>query len=111
MPAAYVIARRGQGFREKIPSSILKIKKDKAGVITAERILLRKMVLDAGTASGWSKLKHLHKTVSKRGESIDLNTGSVLSKISFLMLGSTGIPLCQELFISSRYASGNESLK
>ena len=110
MPAAYVIARRGQGFRERIPSSILKIKKDKAGVITAERISLRKMVLDAGAASGWSKLKHLHKTVSKRGESIDLNTGSVLSKISFLMLGSTGIPLCQELFISSRYASGNNSL-
>ncbi|HHH2891959.1 TPA: IS200/IS605 family accessory protein TnpB-related protein [Citrobacter freundii] len=111
MPAAYVIARRGQGFRERIPSSILKIKKDKTGVITAERISLRKMVFDAGAASGWSKLKHLHKTVSQRGESIDLNTGPVLSKISFLMLGSTGIPLCQEMFISSRYASGNESLK
>ena len=110
MPAAYVIARRGQGYRERIPSSILKIKKDKTGVITAERISLRKMVLDAGAASGWSKLKHLHKTVSKRGESIDLNTGPVLSKISFLMLGSTGIPLCQELFISSRHASGNNSL-
>jgi len=27
------------------------------------------------------------------------------------MLGSTGIPLCQELFISSRHASGNESFK
>ena len=68
------------------------------------------MVLDAGAASGWSKLKHLHKTVSKRGEIIDLNTGSVLSKILFLMLGSTGIPLCQELFISSRYATGNKQL-
>ena len=110
MPAAYVIARRGQGFRERIPSSILKIKKDKTGVITAERISLRKMILDAGAASGWSKLKHLHKTVSKRGESIDLNTETLLSKISFLMLGSTGIPLCQELFISSRHASGNNSL-
>ena len=61
MPAAYVIARRGQGFRERIPSSLLKVKKDKAGVITAERISLRKMVFDAGAASGWSKLKHLHK--------------------------------------------------
>ena len=124
MPAAYVIARRGQGFRERIPSSILKIKlkknvttecscverKDKAGVITVEKISLRKMVLDTGAASGWSKLKHLHKTVSKRGESIDLNAEPVLSKISFLMLGNTGIPLCQELFISSRYASGNNSL-
>jgi len=122
MPAAYVIARRGQGFRERISSSILRIKlkknvttggscvEGKAGVITVERILLRKMVFDAGAASGWSKLKHLHKTVSKRGESIDLNTEPVLSKISFLMLGSTGIPLCQELFISSRYASGNNSL-
>ena len=123
MPAAYVIARRGQGFRERISSSILRIKlkknvttggscvEGKAGVITVERILLRKMVFDAGAASGWSKLKHLHKTVSKRGESIDLNTGPVLSKISFLMLGGTGIPLCQELFISSRHASGNESFK
>ena len=111
MPAAYVIARRGQGFRERIPSSLLKVKKDKAGVITAERILLRKIVLDAGTASGWSKLKQLHKTVFQRGESIDLNTEPVLSKISFLMLSSTGIPLYQELFISSRYASGNKSLK
>ena len=111
MPAAYVIARRGQGFRERIPSSLLKVKKDKAGVITVEKISLRKMVFDAGAASGWSKLKHLHKTVSKRGESIDLNTEPVLSKISFLMLSSTGIPLCQELFISSRLASGNKSLK
>ena len=110
MPAAYVIARRGQGFRERIQSSILKIKKDKAGVITAERILLRKIVFDAGTASGWSKLKHLHKTVSKRGESIDLNTEPVLSKQLHQMLGNIGIPLCQELFISSRYASGNNSL-
>lgn len=111
MPAAYVIARRGQGFRERIPSSLLKVKKDKAGVITVERISLRKMILDAGAASGWSKLKHLHKTVSKRGESIDLNTASVLSKRLHQILCNIGIPLCQELFISSRHASGNESLK
>ena len=110
MPAAYVIARRGQGFRERIQTSLLKIKKDKAGVITAERILLRKMVLDAGAAYGWSKLKHLHKTVSKRGESIDLNTEPVLSKRLHQMLSKIGIPLCQELFISSRFASENNGL-
>lgn len=111
MPAAYVIARRGQGFRERIPSSVLRIKKDKAGVITAEMISLRKMILDAGAACGWSKLKHLQKAVSRRGDSIDLNTDVVLSKRLHQMLCNIGIPLCQELFISCRHASGNESLK
>jgi len=71
----------------------------------AERVLLREMGSDAGKVS-FSDLKRLQKKASGNGKVLDLSSMR-LEK----MPGPDGIPLCHELFISSRYAVGYESLK
>ena len=107
-PAAYVIGRRGQGFGERIPESVIrirKVRKENVEVLMAEQVLLREM----GTAGGkvsFSDLKQLQKKASVNGKALDLS-----SKLLGKMLVRDGIPLCHELYVSSRYAAECASLK
>lgn len=103
MPAAYVIARRGQGFKERIPAETVKLKKDKTGVITVARVPLRKMVFDTEAASSWLKLKHLYKTVLQNKSCKVLDTETVSSKQFLKILN--GVPLGHEVFVSCRIAT------
>lgn len=107
MPAAYVIARRGQGLKERIPSPIIKFKKSQTGVITVERISLRQMVFDIGTASSWAKLRDVFKTVFQSSKGKALDTSFVLSKRLLTILN--GVPLGHEVFVSIRIANDTVS--
>ncbi len=107
-PAAYVIGRRGQGFGERIPESVVRLrikKENNVEVLMAEQVLLREMGFAGGKVS-FSDLKQLQKKASVNGKALDLS-----SKLLKKMLGRDGIPLCHELYVSSRYAAECASLK
>jgi len=107
-PAAYVIARRCQGFGEKFPESVVrlrKVKKENVDVLMAEQVLLREIGADGGKAR-FSNLKRLQKKAYGNGRDLEISSMRLQK-----MPGLNGIPLCHELFVSNRYAFGCGSLK
>ena len=111
--AAFVIARRGQGFKEKIPSKVNLIKYSNINdseVLTVEQKSLRKMIFDATKSNSFRELRNNYKTVTTqrktnkdliRVDSLDLSTPSQISTFLFELL--SGFPLYQKLYLSNRY--------
>jgi IS605 OrfB family transposase len=111
--AAFVIARRGQGLKEKIPSKVNLIKYSNINdseVLTVEQKSLRKMIFDATKSSSFRELRNNYKTVTTqrktnkdliRVDSLDLSTPSQISTFLFELL--SGFPLYQKLYLSHRY--------
>ena len=107
-PAAYVIARRGQGFGERFPERVVrlrKVKKEGVDVLMAEQVLLREIGSDRGKVS-FSDLKRLQKKAYGNGRDLGISSMRLQT-----MLRCNGIPLCHELFVSNRVAFGYGSLK
>ena len=111
--AAFVIARRGQGLKEKIPSKVNLIKYSNINdseVLTVEQKSLRKMIFDATKSNSFRELRNNYKTVTTqrktnkdliRVDSLDLSTPSQISTFLFELL--SGFPLYQKLYLSHRY--------
>ena len=111
--AAFVIARRGQGLKEKIPSKVNLIKYSNINdseVLTVEQKSLRKMIFDATKSNSFRELRNNYKTVTTqrkinkdliRVDSLDLSKPSQMS--TFLCKLLSGFPLCQKLYLSHRY--------
>ena len=111
--AAFVIARRGQGFKEKIPSKVNIIQYSNINdseVLTVEQKSLRKMIFDATKSSSFRELRNNYKAVTNktqknkdliRVESLDLSKPSRIS--TFLCELLSGFPLYQKLYLSNRY--------
>lgn len=104
-PAAYVIARRGQGFNERIPSSVIMIKKLKSqreDILMAERIPLRKMVFSISSVKSWAKLVNIHKTLLKK-VNLRVLSSETINESNLLTEIKSGLPLYQEIYIPVQF--------
>lgn len=103
-PAAYVIARRGQGFNERIPSSVIKMKKvicQREEILTGERIPLRKMVFSISSVKSWAKLVNIHKTLLKK-VNLTVLSSETIDESNLLTEIKSGLPLYQEVYLPER---------
>lgn len=103
-PAAYVIARRGQGFNERIPQFIIKIKKvtrQSEEVLTGERVPLRKMVFSTSSVKSWAKLVKIHKTLLKK-VNLKVLSAEAIAESNLLTEIKAGSPGYQEVYVPDR---------
>ena len=103
-PAAYVIARRGQGFNERIPQFIIKIKKvtrQSEEVLTGERVPLRKMVFSTSSVKSWAKLVKIHKTLLKK-VNLKVLSAETIAESNLLTEIKAGSPGYQEVYVPDR---------
>lgn len=103
-PAAYIIARRGQGFNERIPQCIIKIKKvTRQGeeILTGERIPLRKMVFSISSVKSRAKLVNIHKTLIKK-VNLKVLSAETIAESNLLTEIKSGSPRYQEVYIPER---------
>lgn len=111
--AAFVIARRGQGFKERIPSKVNLVQYSNINdseTLTVEQRSLRKMIFDVTKSSSFRELRGNYKTVTNktqknkdliRVDRLDLLNPTQIS--TFLCELLSGFPLYQKLYLSNRY--------
>lgn len=112
IPAAYVIARRGQGFNERIPEKIIRVlhttqkNKNKSSTetcLTAEQISHKAMVFDISSTKSRAELIRFQKTVFTQKVYPQILNENSFSKSTRIHRILTGIPLFQSIFISHKY--------
>lgn len=112
VPAAYVIARRGQGFKERIPEKIIRVlhttinKKNKNSTescLTAELISHKAMVFDISSTTSRAELIRFQKAVFTKKAYPQILNEKCFSGSTRIRRILTGVPLFHSIFISHRF--------